>query len=940
MLIARSYSHHSLLSAVPKINFLVEKSKEKGYSTIALTDEETGSGLIEFIDNCKKVDINPSPGTTLKIANVADTSTQFGRSSGFCKVALLAKNNQGYKNLLELISLARVEQEKPVYHITLENLKKYAENGDLNFFVVLAGNDHELIASIKQGNIDQARGVLRKYVQDLGAKNLLVELAYKLNEEGVEETKKTNLILAEICDGFGVKYIASPAPRYIDSSDEEVFRVLLAVRDGKKLDSINLQRNFYLPSLDELKAEYSYLPNACDTQKIEEQIQVEVRYDYDSNADEAFFPDLKIPENQNYAGKLTWDTYINFLHKFHPEQKTRNQWREQFPYSQVEELKSFAQDFEPNTQILKQYKPDYFTKQVTIKEYFQRIGYELEIIIQKGYPSYFLVFADIMGFCRDNNIVASTRGSAAGSLVGYLIDINILDPMVYKIPFERFLNPLRPSAPDIDGDFADDRREEVIKYITQKYGQDKVTQIITFGTILPRVAVRDVGRALGVAYKKCDKLAKLIPVPPQGKKATFEWAMETSQELAKVYENDADAKRIIDISKKVQGNYRHASSHAAGVIVSPTKMSDYAPLQWDSEHNMVVVQYDMKISEKVGLVKLDILGIRNLAILGNAIKLTKQRRNTNIDLHNIDVYDQKAFDLLSKGRTMGLFQLAGGGMTKWLLELAPTKVQDIMAMVALYRPGPMANIPEYIKRKRDSNLIHYYQPQMEEWMGESYGIFVYQDDLLYTIINLAGYNWLDADKFRKGMGKKIKEVIVEQHVKFVEGCKKYSAMSEEEAEEIWAVMEPFAAYGFNKAHASSYGMVAYWTTFMKAEYTVEFMTALMTAESNNLDKIALSIKECEQMNLEVKPPDVNKSHHEFTIESDMVIRYGLSSVKNLGKDVINFMIQSRQKEGDFKSIEDFLQRMSAFKGFNKRSLDALIWAGCLDKLGQQALATI
>ena len=531
----------------------------------------------------------------------------------------------------------------------------------------------------------------------------------------------------------------------------------------------------------------------------------------------------------------------------------------------------------------------------------------------------------------------NTRGSAAGSIVGLLNSINILDPIQYIIPFERFLNPLRPSPPDIDGDFADDKREQVIQYIKEKYGEDHVCQIITFGAMLPRAAVRDVGRALGVSYKKCDKLSKLIPIAPQGRKTTFDWAMETSEELRLVVERDEEANQIIGLARRIEANFRHASCHAAGVIISPTKMTDYCPLQWDTDHGMVVCQYDMRNCEKIGLVKLDILGIRNLAILGNAIEITENRRQIKLDLLNIDLDSDATFDLLTKGRTMGTFQLSGAVMTKYLVEMGPTKVQDLMAMVALYRPGPMASIPDYITRKKDPTKVEYIVPQMEGWMEASYGIFVYQEDLLMTAIELAGYDWGMADKLRKGMGKKIQEVIDQQHPIFVNGCVENAGLTKEKAEEIWELMVPFGAYGFNKAHSSSYGMVAYWTAYMKAVYTVEFMTALMTAEASRLEKIAQAIGECEQMGIAVLPPDVNHSFDSFSIEDDATIRYGLSSVKNLGSDVIAQLIEEREANGEFKDMNNLLDRMASCKGFNKRSLEALIVSGCLDELGEQEL---
>lgn len=969
MLLARSYSHHSLLSAVPKISQLISDAKSKGYTAIALTDEDTGSSLIEFYDECQKQDIKPVLGSTLRISNTIKEKVNFHNQAEFSKIALLAKNELGYKRLLQLISVARTQKESGDYYLDLQDLQNIQD-----LFVVIAGNDNEIGVNLRNKNFVKTEKILEKYIKEIDKENLLVELLYPLNGEKLEENQILNFELIKICKKLNIKYVASPAPRYLRSEQAESFGVVLAIKKQVKLNSITLIRDFSLPSKENLAKIFGYAPESLDTKDLENQIDIQILTDYDKHADNAFFPMFKLPEDQNPGNRLTWETYIGLLDRFHPENLGLQGWKEKFGYFYLDKLIDFCKDIKPDTSKLLSYPDNYWQAEIisdnsqnssdTLKEkelkipekkpkkiksknleklevvvyknindYLERIQYELDIIIKKGYANYFLVFGDIMRFCRDNGIVTNTRGSAAGSLVGYLNEINVLDPLIYNLPFERFLNPYRPSPPDIDGDFADDRRQEVIDYIIQKYGNQNVSQIITFGTMLPKAAVRDIGRVLGFSYSKCDRLSKLIPNAPQGRKTTFEWAFETSQELREVYEKDEECKRMIDISKTIEGNYRHASSHAAGILITPTKLTDYASIQWDSEKKMFVSQYDMKIAEKVGLVKLDILGITNLAILGNAVKIAEQRNQQKIDLLNIDILDKKAFELLSKGRTMGTFQLSGAAMTKYLVELEPNKVEDLMAMVALYRPGPMESIPEYISRKKNPKKVKYLVPQMEKWMSPSYGIFVYQEDLLMSAIELASYNWGEADTLRKGMGKKIQSVIEAQHPKFVQGCIK-NGITEEKAEHIWSLMVPFGAYGFNKAHSASYGMVAYWTAYMKARYTVEFMTAYMISERNNLDKIAAAITECRQMGLSVLPPDINHSFENFTIEDQKTIRYGLSSIKNLGGDVIKCIIEERDKNGNFKNMEEFLDRICKFPGFNKRGLEALILSGSLDILAK------
>jgi DNA polymerase III subunit alpha len=925
MLLARSYSHHSLLSAIPQINTLVLDAKEKGYTSIALTDEDSCSGLIEFYDACKKNEVGFCPGSTLRIKNIGTGDAQFNRSKEFSKVAILCQSNKGYKNMLELVSKARTVREEPKYHLIVEDFK-----GRDDIFVNIT-SEHEIIASILNDRLGAAQGILDEYLKNINKSQILIELYFPTFQIPATETKILNLKLIDFCKKNEIKYVISPAPRYCSKEDEEVFRAILAVRGGLKIDEIKVERDFALPSVDTLKQIYDYCPECFDTESIENTIKVEIRTDYDKHANEAFFPIYDLPQGQDAKLVLTRQVYLGLVSRFADTKESYQDLSNRFPYEKLQDLKDFAVNITPNTDSLMGYSKEHWQNK-TIADYIERIEMELDVIITKGFSAYFLVFADLMDFCQKENIVTNTRGSAAGCLVGYLTGISILDPLVYDIPFERFLNPLRPSAPDIDGDFADDKRDRVIQYITEKYGANKVCQIITFGTMQPRAAVRDIGRVLSIGYTKCDRLSKIIPTPPQGRKATFKWALETSQELAEAYEKDADTKRIIDLAKRVEGNYRHASVHAAGVIISPTELTDFVPLQWDSDHKMIIAQYDMKVTEKIGLVKMDILGISNLAILGNAVELSQQRHDIKVDLRNIDLYDPKAYDLLSKGRTLGLFQLSGPAMTRFLVQLQPSRVQDLMAMVALYRPGPMANLPDYIKRKNNPKLTKYYVPQMEKWMKDSYGILVYQDDLLYSVIELAGYDWAEADTFRKGVGKKVQAILETQHKRFVDGCLSHSKIPNETAEAIWDLFVPFAAYGFNKAHAASYGMIAYWTAYMKAEFPAEFMTSLMTSESNNLDKVGLSIVECQEMGIDVLPPDINESFLGFHVINDKASRYGLASVKNLGSDVIKFMIEERRKSGNYKNLEDFLERISQFQGFNKRGLEALIISGAMDGL--------
>jgi DNA polymerase-3 subunit alpha len=566
----------------------------------------------------------------------------------------------------------------------------------------------------------------------------------------------------------------------------------------------------------------------------------------------------------------------------------------------------------------------------------ERVEYELKVIFDKGYSPYFLVVGDLMKYAKENGILTTIRGSVAGSMATYLLGITNVNPIEYKIPFERFLNPFRPSAPDIDMDFADNRRDEMIEYVKKKYGEDKVAQIGTFGTMMARGAVRDVARALGYPYNIGDRISKMIPMGSQGVPMTIDYAMELVPELKTAYKDETDTKKIINLAKKLEGCVRHISVHAAGVVISPKPLVEYVPLQYDpkgggSGEGKIITQYDMYSIEEAGLLKFDFLGIRNLAILADAVSLVKKFYNIDIDIENIPLDDKKTFELLATGQTEGLFQLNGSGMTRYLKELKPTSIHDINAMVALYRPGPMESIPEYIKRKHNPKLIKYLDPRMKKYLGESYGLIVYQDDLLLSAIELAGYNWEEADKFRKAVGKKIPAEMAAQRDKLTKGIID-NGQTPEFAEKLWKLFEPFQAYGFGKAHAASYGKVAYQTAYMKANYPVEYMTAILTAESGDVEKISEIIAECKKMNIPVLPPNINESYGGFTVIKNKgdEIRFGFYTIKNLGTDISDAIIAERKANGKFKSITDFLNRIK-HKNLNKKSMEALIKSGSMDE---------
>lgn len=572
-------------------------------------------------------------------------------------------------------------------------------------------------------------------------------------------------------------------------------------------------------------------------------------------------------------------------------------------------------------------------------EIVERIEYELKIITDKGYAPYFLVAADLLRYAHNRGILTNTRGSAAGSMVTYLSGITTIDPIKYALPFERFLNPDRPSPPDIDLDIADDRRDELIEYARHKYGADHVAQIGTFGTMMARGAVRDVTRALGFSYALGDKIAKLIPLGAQGFPMTIERAMKENPDLKKLYEEDTDTKTIMNMAKKIEGNARHISVHAAGVVISPTPLVNYTPLQYDTKgEKKIITQYDMYSIEEAGLLKFDFLGIRNLSIIAETLVRIEKIEGKKIGVEDIPIDDSKTFEMLARGETEGTFQLNGDGMTRALIELKPNTIHDINVMVALYRPGPMDNIREYIARKHGTRPITYLHPKMKDFLDTTYGVLVYQDDLLMTALEVAGYSWGEIDKFRKAVGKKIPEEMRKQHISFVAGCEKHGGMSKDKSEELWKLFEPFQGYGFNKAHAASYGHVAYITAYLKANFPAIYMSAVLTAESGDVEKIGVMIKESKRMGIDVLPPSINESFSQFTVvnnpPSPYKIRFGLTTIKNFGQGISSVITTERKLNGKFKDMVDFLDRVKD-KNLNKKSLESLIKCGALDEFGER-----
>lgn len=873
------HSHYSLLDGLPKIDAMIARAKELGSPALALTDHGVLYGAIEFYEKARKAGIKPIIGLEGYLAPHSRKDRKQGEKP-FHQI-LYAKNLAGYKNLLKLSSRSHLEGFYYKPRFDKELLEEYAE-GLIATSSCLQGEIPQMILS---GRVDQAESLIKEYQSLFGEGDFYLEVQ---PHPEIPEQIKVNEVLLAIAKEYRIPVIATNDSHYVNKKDAEAQDILVCVQTGKTVQDSNRLNmtsvDLSMKSEEEMRSAFPDHPEV-----LAETVRVASKCSVELVLDRFHFPRFEPPDN------LTSDAYLQKLAYLGLADK--------YGQSPPEACR-------------------------------ERVDYELGIIKHKGYATYFLIFADFTNWARSQGIIATVRGSAAGSLVSYVIGITTVDPMIFRLPFERFLNPFRPSAPDIDMDFADNRRSEVLQYVRAKYGEDKVAQICTFGTMMARGAVRDVGRALGYPYAFCDRLAKMIPTGRQGFPMTLERALHESEELARAYRGESDAKRLIDVARQIEGCARHPSVHAAGVVISPTELTDFTPLQRETGGENVITQYEMHAVEKAGLVKMDFLGIRNLSILGNAIKLVNKTKHKEIILEKIPFDDSTTFALLARGRTMGMFQLGGDGMTRYLVELKPSKITDIMAMVALFRPGPMESIPSFIERKHNPALIAHLDPRLETILKDSYGIITYQDDVLYIAIEIAGYNWEEADKLRKAMGKKIPEEMAAQKDKFTRGCISHGGLSDENSRALWKLIEPFAAYGFNKAHACSYGVVAYQTAYMKAHYPAEFMAALMSAESDDIEKVAAAVAECKAMRITVLPPDVNESFADFTVIDDATIRFGLSAIKNIGSHIVDVIISERKKNGPYTSIVDFLVRV-ADRDLNRKSLESFIKAGALSSLGDR-----
>lgn len=872
------HSHYSLLDGLARPEQLLKQAKEMGLDALALTDHGVMYGAIEFYSLAKKMGIKPIIGCEVYLAPNSLTDKTPKIDSKFYHLVLLAKNKTGYYNLLKLVTIAELEGFYYKPRVDKEVLKKHSDG----LIALSACAKGEIPSALLVGDYKKASELAQEYQEIFGKDNFYLELQH---HPELPDQEKINDGLLKLSKELNIPAVITTDVHYTKKEDKKAQDVLLAIQTGTDIenqDRLSMKEmDLYFKSPEEIEKDFSKHPELFENiKKIVNQCNLEL------DLGEIILPHFTTPKGED-----------------------------SFQY-----LKKIA---------LQNFKKIYSLKN---KEAKKRFDYELGIIKKTGFADYFLIIHDFIRFTKEENILTNTRGSAAGSLIAYVLGITSVDPLEHGLYFERFLNPERIQPPDIDLDIADNRRADLINYITEKYGQDHVAQIITFGIMKSRMAVRDVTRALGHPYALGDQISKLLP-----QNITIDKALSIVPELRQLYGTDTDAQDTIDMAKQLEGVARHASTHAAGVVISREPLVHYSPLQHSSRNDQeVITQYDMYALEKIGLLKVDILGLANLTIIKNALRIIKKVYGDEIDLDELGFEDKKVYKLLSDGNTVGLFQVESAGMQRYLQELKPTTFEDIIAMLSLYRPGPMEFIPSFINRKRGKEKIIYLHPKLKPILEKTYNICIYQEQLMQIAHDLGGFSMGEADVLRKAVGKKIKTLLQAQKTKLIEGMIK-NDIKKPVAEKIWAWVEPFARYGFNKSHSASYARITYQTAWLKAHYPNAFMAALLTSDFGNLDRIAIEIAECQRLGIEVKPPSVNESFAEFgTDKKTGNIYFSLAAIKNVGEGVATIIQEERQSNGIFENLTDFLKRIPR-QALNRKTLESLIKAGALDCFGDREL---
>ncbi len=874
------HTEYSLLDGSCKIKEIAERAKELGMDSLAITDHGVMYGVIEFYRAAKAAGIKPVIGCEVYVA----PGSRFDKETGsneekYYHLVLLAENNTGYSNLMKIVSKAFVEGFYYKPRVDYELLKEYGE-GIIALSACLAGEVQRYLA---RGFYEEGKKAALKYQEIFGKGNYFLEL----QDHGIPEQKAVNSGLLRMSKELGIDLVATNDVHYINAEDAQAHDILLCIQTQKKVQDQDRMRyeggQYYLKSEEEMKALFPYALEALEnTHKIAKRCNVEIEFGV-----------TKLPRYDVPQGFTSWE-YLNHLcyeglHKKYPAAE---------------------------------------------QELEERLKYELDTIRTMGYVDYFLIVWDFINYAKQNHIIVGPgRGSAAGSIVSYCLGITDIDPMKYDLLFERFLNPERVSMPDIDVDFCYERRQEVIDYVVEKYGKDRVVQIVTFGTLAPRNCIRDVGRALDLPYATVDTVAKMIPNEIG---ITIEKALKGNQDLRNLYQGDGEIKYLIDMAKRLEGLPRHTSMHAAGVVISQKSVDEYVPLSRASD-GTIVTQFVMTTLEELGLLKMDFLGLRTLTVIQNAVKFAERSKGRKLDMNNIDYNDKAVLDYIGTGKTDGIFQLESGGMKGFMKELKPRNLEDIIAGISLYRPGPMDFIPKYLEGKNNSESITYDCPQLEKILKPTYGCIVYQEQVMQIVRELAGYTLGRSDLVRRAMSKKKASVMEKEQHNFVygneeEGVKGCIAngISETIAVKIYNDMMDFAKYAFNKSHAAAYAVVSYQTAYLKYYYPVEFMAALMTSVIDNTAKVSEYIMASRNLGIRILPPDINEGESGFSV-SDNAIRYGLSALKSVGHTVIDIVVRERETRGKFKNLTDFATRLSG-KEVNKRTVESFIKAGAFDSL--------
>ncbi|MFZ5642139.1 MAG: DNA polymerase III subunit alpha [Bacillota bacterium] len=868
------HSEYSLLDGAARIKQAVKKANQLGMPALAITDHGVMFGAVDFYKACKKEGIKPVLGCEVYVAprTMSDRTPRVDDSPNH--LVLLAENEEGYRNLLKLVSMGFTDGFYYKPRVDRSVLAAHS-SGLIALSGCIAG---EVASKVLAEKYEDAVRAAIEYRDIFGSGNYYLEL----QDHGFEEQRIANRELVKISKSTGIPLVATNDVHYVDKEHAEMQDILLCIQTGKTVDDPSRMKfqsqELYLKNIDEMNLIFGEVREAMDiTLAIAERCNVELKFG------ELVLPVYNVPDG------YTVDTYLEKL--CHDGLKKR--------YGEISE---FVQ---------------------------KRMDFELQVIRQMGYSGYFLIVWDMIRFGRDNGIpVGPGRGSAAGSIVAYSLRITDIDPLKYGLLFERFLNPERVSMPDIDIDFCFERRGEVINYVARKYGADRVAQIATFGTMAARAAIRDVGRTLNIPYSEVDKVAKLVPAELH---ITIEKALNDSTDLKDLYDSNRQIKKLMDMASLLEGMPRHASTHAAGVVITKEPLTHYLPL-YKASDGPLTTQFAKDQVEELGLLKMDLLGLRTLTVIDDAVEMLSENRNIKIDMSEVPLDDTKSYELLCKGDTTGVFQLESSGMKQILRDLKPGVFEDIVALVALYRPGPLGSgmVNDFIKNKHGEKKVTYLHPKLEPILKDTYGVILYQEQVMRIASDLSGFTLGEADMLRRAMGKKKPEIIAGLRAQFVEGAVKNN-VDADVAGQIFDLMEYFAGYGFNKSHSAAYALVSYHTAYLKANYPVEFMTALLTSVKDNTDKVVIFIEDCRRMGIEVLPPDVSRSLESFSVEGDK-IRFGLAAIKNVGLSAVEAIISSREKDGPFRNFADFCSRLDT-RVVNRRVIENLIKSGAMDSLG-------